>query len=71
MTEVPRNKRDSGLVIQVMSLLEDAGLVKIFNRGSTFEDGMNKLSFILPDNVVHAIALGSGAYALITLGWIG
>lgn len=65
-----KQNRDAGWAFQLMSLLEDAGLVKLYNRGSTFEDAMKRLSFIAPDNVVHAIALASGAYAVIKLGLI-
>jgi len=51
-----------------MSLLEDAGLVNIANRGSTFYDGMGHLAFpYLPDWMYHAIALMTGAYALMQL----
>lgn len=54
--------------MSIMSLFEDAGLVNIANRGSTFEDGMGKLCFpYLPDWVYHAIAITSGAYALMQL----
>ncbi|NUN11415.1 hypothetical protein HUU53_02110 [Candidatus Micrarchaeota archaeon] len=63
-------KNGPSIQFQIMSLAEDAGLVKYYNRGSSFEDAMSRLAFILPDEVVHAIALASGVYALLTLGII-
>ena len=60
--------KEPTLPMSIMSLLEDAGLVNIANRGSTFEDGMGKLYFpYLPDWMYHAIALMCGAYALLQL----
>lgn len=61
---------EPGFAMQVTSLLEDAGLVKIANGGWTFEQAMFGPSFILPDEVIWAIVLASIAYSAMVLNWI-
>jgi len=56
--------------MQIVSLLEDAGLVNIANGGWTFEQAMFGISFILPDNVIWAIVFASIAYSAMILHWI-
>ena len=58
------------LVVHIVSLLEDAGLVKIANAGWTFEQAMLGPSFILPDEVIWAIVFASIAYSAIVMHWI-
>lgn len=58
------------LPAQFVSLLEDAGLVKIVNGGWTFEQAMLGPSFIIPDELLWAIVLASIAYSAWVMHWI-
>ncbi|HIH20297.1 hypothetical protein J4220_00415 [Candidatus Micrarchaeota archaeon] len=62
--------QEPGIAMQIVSLLEDAGLVNIANGGWTFEQAMFGISFILPDNVIWAIVFASIAYSAMILHWI-
>jgi len=57
--------------LQLMMLLEDAGIVNIAHRNSTFEQGMFGTSIpFIPDRVVDLIIIASLAYCAIKVGLI-
>ena len=56
--------------VQLVSLMEDAGIVRIADAGWTFEQAMFGPSFILPDEVIWAIVFASIAYSALLLHWI-
>lgn len=45
-----------------MSLLEDFGLVKIMNGPNSFEVGMTRHGFVLPDWMINGIIVATVAY---------
>lgn len=55
---------------QIVSLLEDAGLVNIANAGWTFEEAMYGPSFIIPDNVLWVVVFACVGYAAVLMHWI-
>lgn len=59
-----------GIAMQITSLLEDAGLVRIANGGWTFEQAMNQTAFILPDEVIWMIVFASLGISAHAWGWI-
>lgn len=61
---------EPSIAMQIMSILEDAGVVRIANGGWTFEQAMNGLSFIVPDEMVWAFVFFSIAYSAMIMGWI-
>ena len=56
--------------MQLVSLMEDAGLVNIANGGWTFDQAMFGPSFILPDGVIWALVFASIGYSAMVMGWI-
>ena len=57
--------------LQLMMLLEDAGIVNIANRNSTFEEGMYGASLpFIPDRVTDLIIIASLAYCAIRVGLV-
>lgn len=54
--------QDAAWEVQVMSLLEDFGLVKIMNGPNSFETAMTRHGFVLPDWMINAIIVGTVAY---------
>ena len=64
-------KENPSIPLQFMSLLEDAGVVNIAHRNSTFEQGMFGASIpFIPDRVVDLIILASLAFCAIKIGLI-
>ena len=61
---------EPSLAAQIVSLLEDAGVVRIANGGWTFEQAMLGPSFILPDEVIWAFVFFSIIYSAMVMHWI-
>ena len=57
--------------LQLMMLLEDAGIVNVAYRNSTFGEGMFGASLpFIPDRVTDLIVIASLAYCAIKIGLI-
>ncbi|HIH20484.1 TPA: hypothetical protein HA244_04415 [Candidatus Micrarchaeota archaeon] len=61
---------EPSIPVQIVSLLEDAGLVRIANGGWTYEQAMLGASFILPDEIIWAFVFFSIAYSAMIMHWI-
>lgn len=56
--------------VQLMSLAEDAGLVNVATKGTSFEKCMFSTSFLVSDFVLHLIVAACIVYTVIVAGWI-
>ena len=54
--------KDACWEIQLMSFLEDFGLVRVMNGPNDFGVAMTKHGFVLPDWTINAIVLATFAY---------
>lgn len=61
-------KQDPETIVQVASLLEDFGLIKVLDDDVTFDKAMFQTSFILPDPVINMLLVGSALYAVVAGG---
>lgn len=61
---------EPSIPMQIVSVMEDAGLVNIANAGWTFEEAMYGPSFLVPDPVLWMIVFGSIAYSAMLMHWI-